>query len=394
MFGSPAELEPMRAVRDAMENANPVRQIRVLWVMKELAIGGAERLLLEIAPALAGVVEFFPVAVVDHPRTYEDAYLVAGFNVRNLGAKSPYDLRWMSRIRALVDELSPDLVHLNLPYVGALGRVALRSKGRPIVYTEHGFWSTYRPLSRLANALTFGMNQAAIAVSGEVQEEVLASWAGRRVADRLRVIHDGISADETERDARTQSQLWAEPVVKHPAYGTVGHLRFVKGVDILLRASLLVRDELPTATGYVVGAGEDASRLDGERRALNAPVHFLGERNDARGLMDAFDVFVLPSRLEGLSLALLEAMALGKPIVATRAGGVPEVVADGESGLLVDAGDEVGLAGAIVTLLKDRDLGRRFGARARQVVQERFSAQTMADSYLDVYRAVLREKDA
>jgi glycosyltransferase involved in cell wall biosynthesis len=366
--------------------------MKVLWVMKELAIGGAERLLLEIAPALAGAVEFAPIAVFDEPRTYEDAYAAAGFNVRTLGARSPYDLRWMSRIRTLAAELSPDLVHLHLPYVAALGRVALRSQGRPIVYTEHNLWSMYRPLSRLANALTFGMNQAAIAVSGAVQEEILASRAGRRLGRRLRVVHNGISVDEAEREARAQSQLWTEPVVRHPAYGTVGHLRLSKGVDVLLRASLLVREELPAATGYVVGAGEDVAHLDGERRALEAPVQFLGTRHDARGLMDAFDVFVLPSRVEGLPVALLEAMALGKPIVATRAGGVPEVLTDGESGLLVDIGDEVALAAAVVTLLKDRDLGRRLGARARQVVQERFSAQTMAQSYLDVYRAVLGEK--
>ena len=364
----------------------------MLWVMKELAIGGAERLLLEIAPALAGVVEFFPAAVFDEPRTYEDAYAAAGFDVRTMGARHPHDLRWMSRIRALADELSPDLVHLHLPYVGAVGRVALRGKGRPIIYTEHSLWSSYRPLTRLANALTFGLNQAVIAVSGAVRQEMLASGAGRRVGDRLRVVRNGISADEAEREASAQSQLLAEAVVRHPAYGTVSHLRLSKGVDVLLRTSLLVREELPTATGYVAGTGEDAARLDNERRALNAPVGFLGTRHDARGLMDAFDVFVLPSRVEGLPVALLEAMALGKPIVATRAGGIPEALADGESGLLVDIGDEVGLAVAIVTMLKDPDLGRRLGARARQVVRERFSAQTMAQSYLDVYRAVLGEK--
>lgn len=369
-----------------------MRQVKVLWVMKELAVGGAERLLLEIAPALAGVVEFLPAVVFDEPRTYEEAYGAAGFNnVRTLGVRNPLDLRWMARIRTMADELSPDLVHLHLPYVGALGRIALRNKGGPIVYTEHSLWSMYRPISRRANALTFAGNQAVIAVSGAVQDEILASRAGRRISDRLRVVYNGISLDETERQAKTQSQTWAEPIVKHPAYGTVGHLRFSKGVDVLLRASVLVREHLPTATGYVVGDGEDAARLDGQRRALNAPVHFLGTRQDARGLLDAFDVFTLTSRVEGLPIALLEAMALGKPIVATRAGGVPEALANGESGLLVDIGDEVGLAAGIVTLLKDRDLGRRLGARARQVVQERFSASAMAQSYLDVYRAVLGE---
>jgi glycosyltransferase involved in cell wall biosynthesis len=363
----------------------------VLWVMKELAIGGAERLLLEIGPALEGIVEFVPATVLDEPRTYEDAYRAAGFDVRTLGVTHPLDLRWMFRIRGLADELSPDLVHLHLPYVGALGRVALQGKGRPIVYTEHSLWSDYHPVNRFANALTFGMNQAVIAVSNSVQDEILASRVGARLGGRLSVVRNGIAVEEVERGAHSQSQLWIEPVVTHPAYGTVGHLRHNKGVDVLLRASLLVREELPAATGYVVGTGEDAARLDGERQALNAPVRFLGTRHDARALADVFDVFVLPSRVEGLPIALLEAMALGKPIVATRAGGIPEVLTDGESGLLVDIGDEVGLAAAIVTLLKDPDLGRSLGARAREVVQDRFSAQTMALSYLDVYRAVLGE---
>jgi glycosyltransferase involved in cell wall biosynthesis len=382
----------MRATRKAKELPHLVRQINVLWVMKELAVGGAERLLLEIAPALRGAVEFHPVAAFDEPRIYEDAYVAAGFGVRTMGARHPFDLRWMSRIRTLAADVSADLVHLHLPYIGALGRLALASKGRPIVYTEHSLWSNYRPLTRQANALTFGMNQAVIAVSAAVQESILESPSGRRLGDRLRVIHNGISVAETEREAIAQSQLWAAPVVRHPAYGTIGHLRLSKGVDVLLRASLLVREELPTATGYVVGSGEDAARLDGERRALNAPVQFLGTRNDARGLADAFDVVVFPSRVEGMAVALLEAMALGKPIVASRAGGIPEMLDDGESGLLVDVGDEVGLASAIVTLLRDPDFGRRLGVRAREVVRERFSARTMAENYFDVYRAVLREK--
>jgi glycosyltransferase involved in cell wall biosynthesis len=371
-----------------------VRQITVLWVMKELAIGGAERLLLEIAPALSGAVEFFPVVVFDDPRTYEDAYGAAGFKPRTLDASGPFDLRWMRRIRVLAEELGPDVVHLHLPYVGALGRIALRGGGRPIVYTEHNLWSSYRPLTRLANAMSFGMNQAVIAVSGAVQREIFASLAGRRAADRVRVVQNGVSVDEVRREANAQSHSWVKSVVTHPAYGTVSHLRLSKGVDVLIRASLRVRSELPTAMGYVVGTGEDTRRLDGERRALNAPIQLLGTRNDARGLMDAFDVFVLPSRVEGLPVALLEAMALGKPIVATPAGGVSEALTNGESGLIVDIGDEVGLADAIVTLLKDPDLGRCLGARAREVVQLGFSAETMAQSYLDVYRTVLGEKNA
>lgn len=373
------------------ESAHLPRRIRVLWVMKELSIGGAERLLLEIGPALADTVEFFPAAVFEEPRTYEDAYRVAGFNVRTLGVRRSLDLRWMMKIRSLVDALNPDLIHLHLPYVGALGRLALLGKSRPIIYTEHSLWPMYRPLSRLANALTFRMNEVVISVSRAVQDQILASSGGRSVGDRTRVVYNGISAAGVEREASAQSQSWVDSPVRSPSYGTVGHLRFNKGVDVLLRASLLVREEFPSATGYVVGMGEDARSLDVERRALNAPVHLLGMRHDARGLIDAFDVFVLPSRVEGLPIALLEAMALEKPIVATRVGGIPEALFDGESGLLVDSDNEVELAAAIVTLLRDPGLGQRLGARARQVVEEQFSSEAMAQGYLDAYRAALEE---
>lgn len=352
-------------------------------------MGGAERLLLEIAPELHGHVEFLPVVVFEEPRSYEAAYRDAGFDVVTLASKHPLGPTWILTLRRLIERSAPDVIHLHLPYVGALGRLGAMRSRRPIVYTEHSLWSRYRPISRVANALTFGLNDAVIWVSEAVEAGARTSRLPLRSVAISRVIHNGVSAERVLEDAKAQSAAWDDPPLTSPSYGMIGHLRMEKGVDVLLRTALSIRKDIPTARGFVVGTGEDGDSLTELRRHLDAPVQFLGVRGDARGLLDALDVFVAPSRVEGLPVALLEAMALGKPIVATRAGGIPEAIEDGRSGLLVKSGDADELAAAIVRLLRDADLGRRLGAHAREVVEARFSARAMARAYRDTYADAL-----
>ena len=354
--------------------------------MKELAVGGAERLLLEIAPELRSEVEFLPVVVMSEPRTYGTAYSEAGHSVIDLGATHPYSGRWVFRLREIIQQRSPDVVHLHLPYVGALGRLGALGTGRPIVYTEHSLWSRYHPLSRIANALTFRVNDGVIWVSDAVRR---SAWQSSLIGSQRqirRVIHNGVAADRVVADAVSADS----PGTGGFAYGTVGHLRHEKGIDVLLHASVLIDEQLPGSKGFVAGGGEDAEAISDIRRRLRAPIELLGVRNDARRLIGGVRVFVLPSRVEGLPVSLLEAMALGKPIVATRAGGVPEAIVDGESGLLVDGEDPEALAGAIVRLLENPALAERLGRRAQEVARERFTSQAMANGYLEMYRAVLQ----
>jgi glycosyltransferase involved in cell wall biosynthesis len=119
----------------------------------------------------------------------------------------------------------------------------------------------------------------------------------------------------------------------------------------------------------------------------------LGDRADVREVLAALDVFVLPSRTEGMSNALLEAMAMALPVVATAVGGTPEVIADGRSGLLVPPDDASALAAAIARVLADADLARRLGAAARQTVEERYGARSMVRRLEAVYAAVANVKD-
>jgi glycosyltransferase involved in cell wall biosynthesis len=367
------------------------RPIRVLWLLKEFAPGGAERLLLEIQKPLEGLVEFHPGAVTNEPRSLEGVLVAAGFEPVFLGARAEPDLSWLPRLRSLVRTLDPDLVHLHLPYPGAMGRLGMVGLDLPIVYTEHSLWNAYHPLTRWVNALTYARNDAVIAVSQKVAATILSSRWGRAIKDRLFVVANGIDTGRVRREADlTKSVPGIEP---GPGYGVVGHLRVRKGIDILLRAAPLIRAAVPQARGYVVGVGEEAAALRNLKLQLAAEsVSFLGLRPDARAIIQRMDVFVVPSRVEGLPIALLEAMALGRPIVATSVGGIPSVLSHGADALLVPPESPEALASAIIRLLREPELGERLGKSAQATVQDRFSSEATSRRHLQIYRWVLGKR--
>ncbi len=358
------------------------RPLRVLWVFKELALGGAERLLIEITPHTEGI-EFLPIAVTPGDRSLEPLLRSEGFTPVVLGSQHQTDVRWMGRLRRIARRVRPDLVHLHNPYPAAGGRLALRGMEVPVVYTEHSVWPRYHPVTRWANALTLSMTDRIIAVSEAVRVSMLRTALGRRSEPNIEVIPNGIDVDRVRADAigGTRSE--------RPTYGSVGHLRSAKGIDVLLQAATRLQETVPQAEGVVVGDGEDRHTLMRQREALGASsVSFVGVQPDARSIIWGLDVFVIASRFEGLPLALLEAMSLERPIVATRVGAIPEVLTDGHDALLVAPEDPTQLAGAIERLLTDRELAARLGAAGLETVRTRFGAARTARRYEQVYREV------
>src|SRR5208282_2041176 len=163
---------------------------------------------------------------------------------------------------------------------------------------------------------------------------------------------------------------------------TAANIRRVKGLDVLVRAAAIVGREFPRATFLIVGGilePEYARELEDLTRtlALSDTVKFLGARKDVMPLLAFSDVFCLPSRSEGFSNALVEAMASGLPCVATRVGGNAEALSDGESGFIVDSDNPQAMAERILILLRDPELRRRMGQRGKETVESRFSAQSM-----------------
>ena len=177
----------------------------------------------------------------------------------------------------------------------------------------------------------------------------------------------------------------------------VGRLMHVKGVDILLRAwALLPRDLRQGALLVIVGDGPERRRLErlADKRAIHHEVRFTGSRTDAADYYQAADLFVLPSRTEGLSNALLEAMASELPVVATAAGGTPDVVDDGLSGILVPAESEKGLAGGLTSMLSDPSRWEGFGARGRARVMEHAGYDVVLERLQSLYSELESELQA
>lgn len=361
---------------------------RILWVVKGLGPGGAERLLTAAArahdPTQVAATCAYVLPGKDHLASDLER---AGVPTVCLGA-SASDVRWVVALGRLVRSGRFDVVHVHSPLPGAIARVAAWSMGRrrrpAIVTTEHNAWSTFHPLTRWLNRVTMRLEDAVIAVSSETFESM-----SPRIRERAEVVHHGIdvadvAAAAVHRAARRAELGVGDGVV---VIGTVANFREQKDHPTLLAAMALLGD-LPVHL-VVVGQGplEAEIRRVSSDLGLDDRVTFTGYRSDATAVMSAFDLFVLSSSWEGLPVALMEALALGLPVVSTAVGGVAELLTDTRDALLVPSGSPVELAAALRRVVSDgvlrARLGRASAARAADVDVTRSVAAIEA-----VYRQV------
>ena len=344
--------------------------MRVLWLAKGLGPGGAERLLVALAERLRG-------ARFDLSAAYllaEKDHLVpelrsAGVGTVCLGG-SGSGAGWAGRFRRLVAEGRPDVVHVHAPQPAAVARPVVRSFGRlrpALVYTEHNTWGGYRLATRLANAATYPLDDYRLVVS----EEALSSIP-RLLRARSEVLVHGIDLDGARSRSVRRDDVRAELGVGdgEVLVVTVANLREHKDYPTLLAAARLVaRSGLPVrfaAAGQ--GPLEGTVRSEVSRLGLGGSFSLLGYRADALDVLAAADVFCLSSRAEGYPVALMEALALGRPVVATAVGGVAHAVRSGVEGVLVPPSSPEALAAALIEVADDparrEAMGRAAAERA------------------------------
>ena len=295
--------------------------------------------------------------------------------------------------------LRPDVVHTHMAKAGSLGRIAARrSKVPVIVHTFHGhvlsgyfpgivnkaFVAAERFLARRTDAL--------IAVSDQIRDDLLSLGIGTpsqwHVIPYRVDLADLLNSTKSRDEARALLGLPKEG----PVVGISGRLVPIKDHETFLAAARKVADARPDTTFVIAGDGELRERLERDAASLNGKVRFTGWVTDITALYGALDVVVLTSRNEGAPFALIEAGAAARPAVATKVGGVPQVVRDGETGLLAEAGDADGIAQRILDLLDDPELATKYGLAAREWVGKEFSSENLTAEIADLYEKLLADK--
>lgn len=370
---------------------------QVLRLVTRLNIGGPARHCLVLTAGLAD--EFPTVLAAGRPDPLEGEVVDPSVPVRYLPLERPIrpsaDLRALAATRDLLREVRPAILHTHMAKAGTVGRIAAASvRPRPrIIHTFHGhvlegyfrpvvqkgFLAAERHLARHTDVL--------VAVSPQVRDDLLALGVG--TPERWRVIPLGLRLDSFAAVTGPAGQLRRRLGLSadDQLVGAVGRLVPIKDLATLVHAVA----RLPQVHLALIGDGEQRAELQRlvDVLGLRHRVHLPGWADDVAGWVSDVDVVALTSRNEGTPVALIEALAAGRPVVATAVGGVPFVVRDGASGWLVPPGDPGAVSEALAACLGDRPEAARRAASGRAEVLERFTADRLVRDVRALYREVL-----
>jgi glycosyltransferase involved in cell wall biosynthesis len=310
------------------------------------------------------------------------------------------DMRALWGLYRIIRDFQPSVVHTHAAKAGLLGRMAARLAGVPVVvHTYHGhvlrgyFGPVKTAVFRSMEALLSHLSDALIAVSEAVKQDLIAlAVAG---GERIRVVPLGLDLERFTGDLpRGALRAAAGFAAEAPLVGMVGRLVPIKDVPTFLRAAALVRDARPDVRFSLVGDGEERMALEREcqRLGLGRLVSFHGWRRDMEGVYGDLDVVVNSSRNEGTPVALIEALASARPVVATRVGGTADLLAGGEFGCLVPPEDPQALADAILAVLDEPLAARRRALLGRARVLVAHGAGRLVEDIDGLYRELLSAK--
>jgi glycosyltransferase involved in cell wall biosynthesis len=362
--------------------------MKILHVISSGGMYGAEAVVLNLSRmlnegphrSLLGVFQNLSNSNVQlHERAVQE-----GIESHLIPCRGQVDRAAIVRIRELAARTGVDVVHAHGYKADIYLYLALRSTRIPFVSTCHNWLDIDRKASLYGflDRWTLRRYTRIVAVSADVRQRLLHSGVG---PEKISMIRNGIDLRPFDHaPASLKDELgWSASLL----VGLAGRLSFEKGVDIFLHAAARVLSQLPDTKFVVAGDGPELAALESliDRLGIRGSVRLLGRRTDMPSFYASLDVLASSSRTEGLPIGILEGMASRLPLVATPVGEIPTLIQDGRTGVLSPAENAESLADAIVELLRDPAKRTQFGAAARQLVEDRFSAARMTAEYLRLY---------
>jgi glycosyltransferase involved in cell wall biosynthesis len=359
---------------------------RILYLAPGSEIGGTERMIILLAREIERRGYRIHVVTMQEPKAFTAALKVAGLKTTPLNLKKKPFLGLL-RFALIIVRERPGLIHSFLFAGNMLGKLAAAVSGLPLICSQRStddwkkclHWNMERWTSHLCKIIISNSHagKRALVEKGRIQPE------------KITVIPNGIDPEIVRNSVSSGRNM--ENTFTGPIIGSIGNLRTAKGFEYLLDAAKQVVKKVPSARFVILGEGSLRSALEEKiaRLGLQNNVSLPGFISPVEPYLARFNMLVIPSLWEGFPVVALEAMCLAKPIVATRAGDLPEIIRDGISGILVDPGDANGLAHGILTLLADEKRAQQMGQEGYKHVLENYSLTKMVDAYEAVYRCFL-----
>lgn len=361
--------------------------MNVLHIISTLEIGGVELQLLEVLKRLDRSRFNSIVCCLNRGGALTDDFLKLGIEVIVLRRRFRFDPLLIKQIIRVVKEKRIDIVHTYMFTANSWGTLSSRIAGVPVIINSVRDIEVWKKRHhRFIDRMLFPSVDVIITNSDATRDFMINN--GRLDREKFVTVYNGI---DVSKFTPCTSGLDNES----PTIGTVARLdEPKKGLIFLIGAMEIIIREMPHC--QLVIAGDGPSRGDLEEivrvRGLKENVKFLGFRRDIPKLLAGMDVFVLPSLWEGLGNAVLEAMAMGKPVVAANVGGIPEVVINEKTGFLVSAGNSAALADAIIKLLKSPEIRAEIGKAGRNRVEENFRIEKTVEKLQSIYNELIRRK--
>lgn len=357
--------------------------MKIFQILNSLECGGLEKLTLDLSLKLKAQGHTMIICCLEGFGGLLNSRH-AGMEMIALNKRSGLDLTLPFRLAEVICQRKPDIVHTHNPGPLLYGTITAKLAGVPVVInTRHG------RAPKHANRFIWSMNTAIVAISVDAKNELLKNNSIN--PGKVSVIHNGIDLDAFKSRVSQQEVKKTLGLESSYVIGTVSRLSREKDQFDLIRAFAMIASFEPMIRLVFAGDGplKDELAALADNLGIKDKIVFLGFRDDVNTILQAFDIFVLSSLHEGISLSLLEAMGSGLPVIATNVGGNPEVVVDGETGILVPPQDPEKMAEAIMKILKNPDLANKMGHAGRKRVEEKFSLDRMVREYEAIYEECL-----